>query len=397
MARSHRRSSSAVCAPARRTNKPTTSSSTSAGSDPDGACGGLTPEATDHQTRQEAGTDLTRGNPRPARSLTQPESAPMPRAGRAHARTRPRGRTTPVPSRRACGSCGRDAVCQASPPERSRGSTAMTELFSGTSACYRSHRPGIPVEVARILDEAAPAGEPRRLLDLGTGTGLVVKALINRFDEVVALDPDEGMIAAARAELEPLLPEGARLDLQHGRVGGRGRPPSRPRRQPRDGAARPQVRGGRVAVSATELGTSQPGGRGARGQSRARAAGEPAPDRREARGARCSAAGAPTGSSATCTRARSRPRACSATGSRNSTHGCARPSTSSTRPVHSPRRTSSTSASPGGAGHERPAHALEGGGKGCRGVDKKGGGTVGALPTPGNQPGGAHPRTLLGH
>jgi SAM-dependent methyltransferase len=95
----------------------------------------------------------------------------------------------------------------------------MTELFSGTSACYRSHRPGIPVEVARILDEAAPAGEPRRLLDLGTGTGLVVKALINRFDEVVALDPDEGMIAAARAELEPLLPEGARLDLEHGRVG----------------------------------------------------------------------------------------------------------------------------------------------------------------------------------
>lgn len=50
-------------------------------------------------------------------------------------------------------------------------------LFDGTVGFYRQYRPSIPATVADVLDAAVPAGAPRRLLDVGTGTGLVVEAL----------------------------------------------------------------------------------------------------------------------------------------------------------------------------------------------------------------------------
>lgn len=49
-------------------------------------------------------------------------------------------------------------------------------LFTGTIDYYRQFRPGIPREVADIFDAAARHQTPRRLLDVGTGTGLVVEA-----------------------------------------------------------------------------------------------------------------------------------------------------------------------------------------------------------------------------
>ena len=52
--------------------------------------------------------------------------------------------------------------------------------FAGTIDYYRKYRPGIPSEVAEILSAAAPQRRPRRLLDVGTGTGLVVEALLTR-------------------------------------------------------------------------------------------------------------------------------------------------------------------------------------------------------------------------
>ena len=47
-------------------------------------------------------------------------------------------------------------------------------LFAGTAGFYRQYRPGIPEDVAAVLDAAVHQGRPRRLLDVGTGTGLVV-------------------------------------------------------------------------------------------------------------------------------------------------------------------------------------------------------------------------------
>ncbi|AYF30430.1 SAM-dependent methyltransferase [Micromonospora tulbaghiae] len=87
-------------------------------------------------------------------------------------------------------------------------------VFRGTVGFYRQYRPGIPQDVADILDVAAPARSPRRLLDVGTGTGLVVEALLGRFDDIIAIDNDPDMLAAAEAALRPQLPAGTDLLLQ---------------------------------------------------------------------------------------------------------------------------------------------------------------------------------------
>lgn len=90
-------------------------------------------------------------------------------------------------------------------------------LFTGTTEYYRRFRPGIPHDVAEVLDHAAPAptdaNGSRRLLDVGTGTGLVAEALLERFDDIIAVDNDADMLAAAESALRPRLPEGASLSL----------------------------------------------------------------------------------------------------------------------------------------------------------------------------------------
>ncbi|MGH3427062.1 MAG: class I SAM-dependent methyltransferase [Mycobacteriales bacterium] len=51
------------------------------------------------------------------------------------------------------------------------------------------------------------------MLDVGTGTGLVAEALIDRFDDIIAIDNDVAMLAVAEQALRPELPEGSRLSL----------------------------------------------------------------------------------------------------------------------------------------------------------------------------------------
>lgn len=89
----------------------------------------------------------------------------------------------------------------------------MSSMFTGTVEYYRKYRPGIPPAVADVLDHAVGAKQPRRLLDVGTGTGLVVEALFGRFDDIIATDKDADMIAAAETALRVRLPEGTRLAL----------------------------------------------------------------------------------------------------------------------------------------------------------------------------------------
>ncbi|WP_019547876.1 class I SAM-dependent methyltransferase [Streptomyces sulphureus] len=88
-------------------------------------------------------------------------------------------------------------------------------LFTGTASYYRRFRPGIPEDVAAVLDQASPAqaNAPRRLLDLGTGTGLVAEALLGRFDDIIAVDNDADMLAVAASALRPELPEHSHLTL----------------------------------------------------------------------------------------------------------------------------------------------------------------------------------------
>lgn len=87
-------------------------------------------------------------------------------------------------------------------------------MFSGAAKFYRQYRPGIPQSVASVLDTAVAVHAPRRLLDVGTGTGLVVEALLGRFDDIIAIDNDADMLAAAGAALRPILPIGTRLELK---------------------------------------------------------------------------------------------------------------------------------------------------------------------------------------
>jgi trans-aconitate methyltransferase len=89
----------------------------------------------------------------------------------------------------------------------------VSSPFTGTVGFYRQYRPGIPAEVADLLSQATTTSPPRRLLDLGTGTGLVVEALLGRFDDIIAIDNDADMLAAAETALRPALPDGTSLSL----------------------------------------------------------------------------------------------------------------------------------------------------------------------------------------
>ena len=67
--------------------------------------------------------------------------------------------------------------------------------FGSVAAGYAAHRPDYPADAVTSL-----VGErPRRVLDLGAGTGLLTGALLAAGHEVVAVDPAAPMLAELRA------------------------------------------------------------------------------------------------------------------------------------------------------------------------------------------------------
>jgi SAM-dependent methyltransferase len=69
--------------------------------------------------------------------------------------------------------------------------------FGSVAADYAALRPGYPADaVAFLLGDA-----PRRVLDLGAGTGLLTDELLAAGHEVVAVDPSEPMLGQLRARL----------------------------------------------------------------------------------------------------------------------------------------------------------------------------------------------------
>src|SRR5580765_4397896 len=82
--------------------------------------------------------------------------------------------------------------------------------WSRTSADYASHRPGPPARLYDLLAALGVGVAGQRLLDLGTGTGLVARALARRGAVVSGIDVAAGQIAAAR---ESARAEGLAVDF----------------------------------------------------------------------------------------------------------------------------------------------------------------------------------------
>jgi SAM-dependent methyltransferase len=68
-------------------------------------------------------------------------------------------------------------------------------MFHGTASWYARYRPRYPAELIGRLAEAARLDGSGRLLDLGTGPGFLAVPLAPYVEEVVAVDPDRGMLA----------------------------------------------------------------------------------------------------------------------------------------------------------------------------------------------------------
>lgn len=71
------------------------------------------------------------------------------------------------------------------------------QRFGEVAEAYDRGRPGYPTEVVDWL----LSGSPRRVLDLGAGTGKLTESLVGRCEEVVAVEPSEGMRAVLGRKL----------------------------------------------------------------------------------------------------------------------------------------------------------------------------------------------------
>jgi len=74
------------------------------------------------------------------------------------------------------------------------------ERFSGAAAGYARFRPGYPETLVdwAVAEAAIRAGG--RVADVGCGTGILTRMLAHRGFDVVGLDPNEDMLAEARAD-----------------------------------------------------------------------------------------------------------------------------------------------------------------------------------------------------
>jgi SAM-dependent methyltransferase len=73
------------------------------------------------------------------------------------------------------------------------------DLFMGTAKYYARYRPGYPEPFFAHIVERFRLDGTGRLLDLGCGTGQLALPLAGRFQEVVGMDPEPEMLAAAGA------------------------------------------------------------------------------------------------------------------------------------------------------------------------------------------------------
>jgi len=76
------------------------------------------------------------------------------------------------------------------------------ELFKDTAYYYAKYRAGYPPEFFEYVVRYFGLNGKGRLLDLGCGTGQLTVPFAKHFEEVVGLDPEQGMLDEARNQKE---------------------------------------------------------------------------------------------------------------------------------------------------------------------------------------------------
>jgi SAM-dependent methyltransferase len=76
-----------------------------------------------------------------------------------------------------------------------------TERFSDRAEAYRRHRPSYPVAVAALIRDTCGFGPGAPIADIGAGTGLLTRILLEAGFDVTAVEPNEQMLEAAIDEL----------------------------------------------------------------------------------------------------------------------------------------------------------------------------------------------------
>lgn len=79
--------------------------------------------------------------------------------------------------------------------------TSSSERFSERVADYIKHRPGYPAEVLALLTRECGLGPATTVADIGSGTGIFTKLLLQSGAQVFAVEPNTHMRAAAEAAL----------------------------------------------------------------------------------------------------------------------------------------------------------------------------------------------------
>lgn len=80
-------------------------------------------------------------------------------------------------------------------------SDSPTEKFSSRAENYKKFRPNYPSEVIEELKNYLPTGRTLKVADLGSGTGIFTKKLLEAGFEVYAVEPNEEMRQSAEQDL----------------------------------------------------------------------------------------------------------------------------------------------------------------------------------------------------